>query len=113
MSPRPLSVLVAVGTRPEVIKMAPVVRALLQSPERFAVELCAVGQQGAVLEQALDEWGLRPTVRVDLPSFDRRLGATLSAIITAVEGHLAGRRPALVLVQGDTTTTLGASLAAF
>jgi UDP-N-acetylglucosamine 2-epimerase (non-hydrolysing) len=113
VSPRPLSVLVAVGTRPEVIKMAPVVRALLQSPERFAVELCAVGQQGAVLEQALDEWGLRPTVRVDLPSFDRRLGATLSAIITAVEGHLADRRPDLVLVQGDTTTTLGASLAAF
>ena len=113
MSPRPLSVLVAVGTRPEVIKMAPVVRALSQSPERFAVELCAVGQQGAVLEQALDEWGLRPTVRVDLPSFDRRLGATLSAILTAVEGHLADRRPNLVLVQGDTTTTLGASLAAF
>lgn len=113
MSVRPLSVLVAVGTRPEVIKMAPVVRALSQSPERFAVELCVVGQQGALLEQALVEWGLRPTVRVDLPSFDRRLGATLSAILTAVESHLADRRPDLVLVHGDTTTTLGASLAAF
>lgn len=113
MSAHPLSVMVAVGTRPEVIKMAPVVRALARSPERVAVELCAVGQQGAVLEQSLDEWGLRPTVRVDLPSFERRLGSTLSAILTAMEGHLADRRPDLVLVQGDTTTTLGASLAAF
>ncbi|MDP3219534.1 MAG: UDP-N-acetylglucosamine 2-epimerase (non-hydrolyzing) [Deltaproteobacteria bacterium] len=110
---QPLSVMVIVGTRPEVIKMAPVVRALARRPERFAVELCVVGQQGAVLEQSLDEWGLRPTVRVDLPSFDRGLGATLSAILAAVAGHLADRRPGLVLVQGDTTTTLGASLAAF
>lgn len=105
--------MVVVGTRPEVIKMAPVMRALSQRPERFAVELCVVGQQGAVLEQSLDEWRLRPTVRVDLPSFDRGLGATLSAILAAVAGHLADRRPDLVLVQGDTTTTLGASLAAF
>lgn len=113
MSDRPLAVMVVVGTRPEVIKMAPVVRALARRPERFAVELCVVGQQGAVLDQALDEWGLRPSVRVDLPSFDRGLGATLSAILGAVAGHLADRRPDLVMVQGDTTTTLGASLAAF
>lgn len=113
MSGRPLAVMVVVGTRPEVIKMAPVARALALRPERFAVELCVVGQQGAVLEQSLDEWGLRPTVRVDLPSFERGLGATLSAILAAVSGHLADRRPDLVLVQGDTTTTLGASLAAF
>jgi len=105
--------MVVVGTRPEVIKMAPVVRALSRRPEHFAVELCAVGQQGAVLDQSLEEWGLRPGVRVDLPSFDRGLGATLSAILAAVAGHLADRRPDLVLVQGDTTTTLGAALAAF
>jgi UDP-N-acetylglucosamine 2-epimerase len=113
MTARPLDVMVVVGTRPEVIKMAPVVRALSQADGRFAVELCAVGQQGDVLEQSLEECGLRPGVRVDLPSFGRTLGSTLSAVVAALSGHLADRRTDVVLVQGDTTTTLGASLAAF
>lgn len=105
--------MVVVGTRPEVIKMAPVVRALARQSERVAVDLCVVAQQGAVLEQALDEWGLRPTVRVDLSASERRPGATLSATVRAVEAHLLERRPDMVLVQGDTTTALGASLGAF
>lgn len=110
---QPSFVTVVVGTRPEVIKMAPVVRALTRRPERFCVDLCVVAQQGEVLDRALAEWGLEPSIKVDINAFGRPLGATLGATLGAVEGYLLQRRPDFVLVHGDTSTTLGASLASF
>jgi len=106
------TVLVVVGTRPEVIKVAPVVRAL-EADENLNVELCVVGQQGEILEQALDEWGLVPDHRVEIPADDRRLAAVLGAMLPQLADVIEAAAPQLLLVEGDTTTNLGASLAAF
>ncbi len=109
---RAARVLVVVGTRPEVIKMAPVVEVLAATPG-FHSSLCVVGQQGHILDQALAEWGLEPTYRVDLPGEDRRLAVMLAAMLPPLADCIEDAKPDLVLVEGDTTTNLGASLAAF
>jgi UDP-N-acetylglucosamine 2-epimerase (non-hydrolysing) len=109
---RAARVLVVVGTRPEVIKMAPVVAVLAATPG-FHASLCVVGQQGHILDQALAEWGLEPKYRVDLPGEDRRLAAMLAAMLPPLADCIEDAQPDLVLVEGDTTTNLGASLAAF
>jgi UDP-N-acetylglucosamine 2-epimerase (non-hydrolysing) len=105
-------VLVVVGTRPEVIKMAPVVEALASTPG-FDPRLCVVSQQGYILDQALAEWGLAPDYRVELPGEDRRLAAMLAAMLPPLADCIDDAKPDLVMVEGDTTTNLGASLAAF
>jgi len=92
--------------------MAPVVEAFAATPG-FRASLCVVGQQGQILDQALAEWGLVPTYRVDLPGEDRRLAAMLAAMLPPLADCIEDARPDLVLVEGDTTTNLGASLAAF
>lgn len=106
------TVLVVVGTRPEVIKLAPVVRALETDP-RFVVELCVVAQQGELLDGALTEWGLVADYRVALPGPDRRLAATLGAMLPGLADVIGEAQPAMVIVEGDTTTNLAAALAAF
>jgi UDP-N-acetylglucosamine 2-epimerase (non-hydrolysing) len=107
-----MNVLVVVGTRPEAIKMAPVVRALDASPAHRRT-LCAVLQQRAMLLDALATFDLVPdrVVEAGPPSADptERLGA----ILVALRDVLHEVRPDLLLVHGDTTTALGAALAAF
>jgi UDP-N-acetylglucosamine 2-epimerase (non-hydrolysing) len=105
-------VLVVVGTRPEVIKMAPVVE-VLAATRGFAPTLCVVGQQGQILDEALAEWGLEPTYRVVLPGTDRRLPVMLAAMLAPLADCIEDAKPDVVLVEGDTTTNLAASLAAF
>jgi UDP-N-acetylglucosamine 2-epimerase len=92
--------------------MAPVVEAFSATPG-FRPSLCVVGQQGHILDQALADWGLVPTYRVDLPGEDRRLAAMLAAMLPPLADCIEDAKPDLVLVEGDTTTNLGASLAAF
>jgi UDP-N-acetylglucosamine 2-epimerase (non-hydrolysing) len=106
------TILIVVGTRPEVIKMAPLVRAL-ESDARFIVELCVVAQQGELLDQALGEWGLVADYRVALPGPDRRLAVTLAAMLPGLADVIGESQPAMVIVEGDTTTNLAAALAAF
>jgi UDP-N-acetylglucosamine 2-epimerase (non-hydrolysing) len=106
------TVLIVVGTRPEVIKMVPVVRALEADP-RFIVELCVVAQQGELLDQALHEWGLVADYRVALPGHDRRLAVTLAAMLPGLADVIGEAQPVMVIVEGDTTTNLAAALAAF
>ena len=105
-------VLVIVGTRPEVIKMAPVVRAMRARPESFRVELCVVGQQTAILDRALAEWELEPQVRIDPAGPFKGPSARLAAMLGPLEAAVQASAPRLVLVHGDTTTTLAGTLAA-
>jgi len=105
--------LFVVGTRPEVIKLSPVVRALRQEPGTFEVALLAVRQHEGILDDALAEWGLSPDEALDLGPKGAPLGATLAAAVQALEGKIAARRPDVVIAQGDTTTAFAAALAAF
>lgn len=106
--------LAVVGTRPEVVKMAPVIRCLEEEPEHFSVELAAVEQHGEVLHAALAEWGLRPARVLPLPRSENTtsLTASLSTMLPALYELIHGVRPDWVLVQGDTLTAFAAALAA-
>lgn len=107
-----LPVTVVVGTRPEVLKMAPVLRAMAAS-RAFDVDLCAVGQHAELLDRAFADCDLRPTVHLALPGAEAGLGASLGATVKAVAERLREHPGAAVIVQGDTTTTLGGALAGF
>jgi UDP-N-acetylglucosamine 2-epimerase (non-hydrolysing) len=110
--PAPLQVLVVVGTRPEGVKMAPLVNLLRSRPDEFSVFLCVTGQHGPMLDSVMQSFGIS--------SYDHDLkimsqGQTLTQITTrALEGLepvLREQKPDIVLAQGDTTTVLAASLA--
>ena len=109
---RPLEVLAVVGTRPEAIKTAPVVR-LLRASRDFRVRLLATGQHRELLASALAAFGLRPDRDLRLMRPRQTPSAVLAAALSGMDAELARRAPDLVLVQGDTTSAFGAALAAF
>lgn len=105
-----MKVLVALGTRPEVIKLAPLIAALQQ---RLEVKVCASGQHREMLQQALDAFGLRPDHLLDTMSPGRSLNILAARLLEGMDTVLEQERPDWVLVQGDTTTAFCAGLAAF
>lgn len=106
-------VMVVAGTRPEAIKMAPVVAALRARPETYEVRLCVTAQHRQMLDQVLAIFDLVPDVDLDLMRPDQTLASLTAGALTGVHDTLLRERPDVVLVHGDTTTTLAASLAAF
>jgi UDP-N-acetylglucosamine 2-epimerase (non-hydrolysing) len=104
--------LVVVGTRPEAIKLCPVFRELQRRSE-FAVQLCATAQHRELLDQVLDVFGVAPDWDLDLMRPGQTLAETTARVIAGLEAVLQDARPDMVLVQGDTTTTLCGALAAF
>jgi len=106
------NVLVAFGTRPEAIKMAPVIQALKAHPTLHPI-VCVTAQHRQMLDQILALFEIQPDVDLDLMSPNQNL-ATLSArILSGITPVLTEHRPTAVLVQGDTTTTFTTALAAF
>jgi UDP-N-acetylglucosamine 2-epimerase len=105
-------VLVVVGTRPEGVKMAPVVWALQRS-EAFQPVLVSSGQHRQMLDQALEVFGLKPDVDLDLMQPGQTLDEVTSRAVLGMRDVIQQHRPAWVLVQGDTTTAFTAALAAF
>jgi UDP-N-acetylglucosamine 2-epimerase (non-hydrolysing) len=107
-----LRILVIFGTRPEAIKMAPVVRALRARPEAFAVRTCATAQHREMLDQVLDLFGITPDVDLDLMRPGQTLSELGARVLAALDPVLVAEQPDWVLVQGDTTTVMMAALAA-
>jgi UDP-N-acetylglucosamine 2-epimerase (non-hydrolysing) len=105
-------VAIVVGTRPEVIKMAPVWFALRQS-ESLQPLLISTGQHRQMLDQAFGVFGLKADIDLAVMQEGQTLPDLTARIITAVTGVFRHYKPAAVLVQGDTTTVLGTALAAF
>ncbi|MDE2490794.1 MAG: UDP-N-acetylglucosamine 2-epimerase, partial [Elusimicrobia bacterium] len=108
----PLRVLTVVGTRPEAVKCAPLVLRLRRDPA-FRVRLLSTGQHRDLLRPALAAFGLRPDADLRLMRRGRSPADLLAAVVAGVDAELARRPADLVLVQGDTTSALGAALAAF
>lgn len=104
-------VAVLLGTRPEAIKLAPVVQALRVAQRPHLV--VATGQHAALAREALALFGIEPDVDLGLMRAGQTLDYLLAAAVTEVGELIATRRPSAVLVQGDTTSMLGSSLAAF
>lgn len=107
-----MKVLVTFGTRPEAIKMAPVVEALKKEPG-FDTKVCVTAQHRQMLDQVLDLFGIVPEFDLDLMRPGQDLTDITSNVLIGMRTVLREWRPDLVLVHGDTTTTFAAALAAF
>jgi UDP-N-acetylglucosamine 2-epimerase (non-hydrolysing) len=106
-------VLAVFGTRPEAIKLAPVLKELHARPAEFAVQCCVTAQHRDLLDQVLRLFRIETDYDLDLMTPGQSLFDVTDRVLAGVGEVLARARPDLVLVQGDTTTTMAASLAAF
>ncbi|HEV2688160.1 MAG TPA: UDP-N-acetylglucosamine 2-epimerase (non-hydrolyzing) [Bryobacteraceae bacterium] len=106
-------VLLIFGTRPEAIKLCPVIRGLREHSPGFDVKVCVTAQHREMLDQVLEAFGVKPDYDLDLMLPGQTLFASTSRILAGLEPVLQSERPSMVVVQGDTTTTLCGALAAF
>lgn len=106
-------VLFVFGTRPEAIKLCPVILYLRRHPNRFIPRVCATAQHRHLLDQVLEAFGVRPDYDLDLMRPGQSLFQSTSRILRGLEPVLEAEKPGLVIVQGDTTTTFCGALAAF
>jgi UDP-N-acetylglucosamine 2-epimerase (non-hydrolysing) len=106
-------VLLIFGTRPEAIKLCPVIRSLREKPGLFDVRVCVTAQHREMLDQVLEAFDVKPHCDLDVMLPGQTLFQSTSRILAALEGVLEAERPSIVIVQGDTTTTLCGALAAF
>jgi UDP-N-acetylglucosamine 2-epimerase (non-hydrolysing) len=107
-----MKLLFVFGTRPEAIKLAPVVREL-SARANFHCKVCVTGQHRELLAQVLDLFGLRPDWNLEIMRPDQDLAYLTGAALSGVAEIVASYRPDRVIVQGDTTTTFAGALAAF
>jgi UDP-N-acetylglucosamine 2-epimerase (non-hydrolysing) len=105
-------VLVVFGTRPEAIKLAPLIHELRRQPS-FHVRVCVTGQHREMLAQVLRLFAIVPDVDLDVMKSDQDLAEVAAAILRDVRAVIHTLRPELVVVQGDTTSAFAAGLAAF
>lgn len=105
-------IICVMGTRPEAIKMAPVVIALRKEPS-FDVRILATGQHAAMLDQVLDFFKLTADKNLHIMKERQTLDYITSSVLTGAGAYFDETAPAAVLVHGDTTTTFAAGLAAF
>jgi UDP-N-acetylglucosamine 2-epimerase (non-hydrolysing) len=108
---RPL-VMTVYGTRPEAIKVAPVITAL-ETDDRFDSLTVVTGQHREMLDQVNDVFGIVPDHDLDIMSHGQTLGQIFARVMSRLDPILAERRPDAVIVQGDTSTSTAAALAAF
>ncbi len=107
-----MRILAVCGTRPDAVKMAPVVLELKRHPEEVELVLAVTGQHREMLEQVLDTFGLSPDYDLDIMTARQTLAQITSRALEGLEKVIEEVGPDLVLAQGDTTTTFAAALAA-
>ena len=101
------------GTRPEAIKLCPLVHRLRAQPDKFAVKVCVTAQHRDMLDQVLEAFSVAPDYDLDLMQPGQTLAGLTAHILAAIEPVLEAEHPDLVVVQGDTTTTLAGAVGAF
>ena len=105
--------LIIFGTRPEAIKMAPLVKEFQRHTENFETKVCITAQHREMLDQVLDFFEITPDFDLDLMKPNQNLYTLTADIITNLKPILEKFKPDYVYVHGDTTTTMAASIAAF
>ena len=108
-----LKILSVFGTRPEAIKMAPLIQAMAAQPEVFASKVCVTAQHRSMLDQTLGLFEIVPDYDLDIMAEDQTPAQVAAAVLSKLEPILKTENPDWVLIQGDTTTTAAAALAAF
>ena len=106
-------ILIVFGTRPEAIKMAPVIKELGKYPDKFKTIVCVTAQHREMLDQVLNLFDIKPDYDLDIMKPRQDLYGVTSEILLKLKDLFRQIKPDLILVQGDTTTTFAASLAAF
>ena len=105
--------LIVFGTRPEAIKMAPLVKEFQKHTETFETKVCITAQHREMLDQVLDFFGIVPDFDMNLMKPDQNLFSLTADIITGLKVVLDDFKPDFVYVHGDTTTTMASSIAGF
>ena len=113
MAATPRKLLFVFGTRPEAVKLAPVIRLARERSDAFRVRVCVTAQHRQMLDPFLALFDLRPDVDLDVMRPDQALSGLVARVLDGVDRELAADTPDFVVVQGDTSTTMAASLAAF
>lgn len=111
--PVPRTILFIFGTRPEAIKLSPLILRLQRASEAFRVRVCVSAQHRDMLDQVLAAFAIRPDYDLDAMQPGQTLYQSTSRILGALEAVFKDALPDLAVVQGDTTTTLCGALAAF
>lgn len=106
-------VLVLAGTRPEVIKIAPVLFALRERRQEFNAVFCTTGQHRNMLDQALAVFGLKPDLDLNLMTPDQTLAGLTGNLFRAIDETLVQVKPDIMLVQGDTTSAMVGAMSGF
>lgn len=108
-----LKALFILGTRPEAIKLCPLIRCMRQSSDIFNVRVCVTAQHRELLDQVLSVFEVRPDHDLGVMREGQTLIQSTARILAGLQNVITAERPAVVLVQGDTTTTFCGALAAF
>ncbi|HIQ01634.1 MAG TPA: UDP-N-acetylglucosamine 2-epimerase (non-hydrolyzing) [Anaerolineales bacterium] len=108
-----IKVLSVVGTRPEAIKMAPVIKEMEKHPGEIRSVICATAQHREMLDQVLELFDIRPDYDLDLMRPGQTLSGLTARLLNGLDEVIARERPDWLLVQGDTTTVMVGALAAF
>lgn len=111
--PKTFRACVVLGTRPEAIKLAPVIRELQRHPDRFETLVLTTSQHRQMLAQALDAFHITPSHDLGLTHANQTLAEFTARAVIALTESFAALRPDVVIVQGDTSTVVSAVLAAF
>jgi UDP-N-acetylglucosamine 2-epimerase (non-hydrolysing) len=108
-----MKVLVFVGTRPEAIKLAPVVQELKNFPESFSVKVCSTGQHKEMLAQVFSDFEFFPDISLNVMTNNQSLSSLTSKLFEGISQALLEEKPDWIIIQGDTTTVMVASLCAY
>ena len=106
-------ILLVFGTRPEAIKMCPLVKAFQQHPDDFDTQVCVTGQHREMLDQVLDIFGVTPDYDLNIMKQGQDLYDVTARVLVGMRSVLDEAKPDVVLVHGDTTTSMAAAMAAF
>jgi UDP-N-acetylglucosamine 2-epimerase (non-hydrolysing) len=110
---QPIKVLVVIGTRPEAIKMAPVLRQLGEHAAQVSTVVCSTGQHRELLHRTLDLFGITPDCRLDVMLHDQTLAGLTARLFQQLDPVVRDQQPDWLLVQGDTTTALVGAMTGF
>ncbi len=108
-----MKIMVVLGTRPEAIKLAPVIREAQRHADRIELTVCSTGQHREMLDQALKVFGITPDIDLQIMQPNQTLAGLTARLLEQLDGVFRQHTPDFVVVQGDTTTAFAAGLAAF
>lgn len=110
---KPLKIMTVFGTRPEAIKMAPLIQELQHHRDDFETIVAVTGQHRDMLDQVLARFDIKPNYDLNIMKKTQTLSGITTSVLNGLDELLKQTKPDLVLVHGDTTTTFSASLSAF